>query len=200
MFVADFHHDANVDGIRYFCGEVLPLVARERPDVRLRIVGASPPGEVQALAGPNVEVLGFVQDLDAIYRSSDVSIAPMRFGGGLKGKIAEAMAFGVPVATNSISLTGFEARPGVDVMVGDDPQAYAQAVLALLRDDALYDSVRRNAWHFVHANYSREAVGRMLDDIMARIPSLPVKQLPLAKRAAHVAQSALERHVTWRFR
>lgn len=200
MFVADFRHDANVDGIRHFCAEVLPLVVCEIPDVHLRVVGASPPEEVRALAGPNVEVLGFVPDLDAIYRTSDVAIAPMRFGGGLKGKIAEAMAHGLPVVTNSVSLTGFEAKPGSDVMVGDDAQTFARCIVALLQDDELHAQVRHNGWNFVNTNYSRDGVAKMLDDLMARIPALPVQRLPLTKRAAHAAQSVVERHVAWRFR
>lgn len=200
MFVADFIHDANVDGIRHFCGEVLPLIVSELPDVRLRVAGASPPDEVRALAGPNVEVLGFVQDLVAVYRSTDVSIAPMRFGGGLKGKIVEAMSFGVPVVTNIVSLSGFDATPGKDVMVGDNPPAFAQAVLALLRDDDLYQQCRVNGWHFVNANYSLDGVARLLDELMARIPALPVQQLPLVRRFAHATQVAVERHFAWRFR
>jgi glycosyltransferase involved in cell wall biosynthesis len=124
----------------------------------------------------------------------------MRYGGGLKGKIAEAMAYGLPVVTNSVSLTGFQMTSGHHVLVGDDPQAFAEGVIALLRNDELYARVRRNGWDFVNSNYSRGGVARSLEELIARIPSLPVQRLPLAKRAAHAAQTTFERHVAWRFR
>lgn len=97
LFVAHFDHDANIDGITYFCANVLPLIINELPDVRLRVVGHSPPPAVANLASSNVEILGYVPDIAAVYEKSDVAIAPMRFGGGLKGKIGEAMSYGVQI-------------------------------------------------------------------------------------------------------
>ena len=80
-----------------------------------------------------MEILGFVPDISEIYQSSDVAIAPMRFGGGLKGKIAEAMSFGLPVVTNSACLIGFGLSPGMNVLVGDDPGAFANAMAQRFR-------------------------------------------------------------------
>lgn len=199
LYVAHFDHDANVDGLRYFCRDVLPLIIRELPDVRLRVVGASPPPEVQELASRNVEILGFVPDLNKVYTSSDVAIAPMRYGGGLKGKIAEAMSHGVPVVTNSASLAGFGITPGREALVGDDGPDFARGVVSLLLDRELHLRVRRDGWEFVNTNYSRDAVGKMLRNLMAGIGKLPVKKLPLTKRLLHDARTAMDRHVLWRF-
>jgi glycosyltransferase involved in cell wall biosynthesis len=86
LFVADFHHDANVDGIVYFCREILPQIHDRNPDVRLLIVGGSPPEAVRALAADRVEILGYVPDIHAVYETADISIVPMRFGGGLRAR------------------------------------------------------------------------------------------------------------------
>ena len=199
VYVAHFDHDANVDGILHFCANALPLILEQMPDTRLRIVGHSPPPEVKALAGPNVEVLGFVPDIGEIYRSSDVAIAPMRFGGGLKGKIAEAMSFGLPVVTNSACLVGFGLSPGENVMMGDDPAAFANAVVNLLRDRALYQKVSENGWQFVKKNLSEEVVATKLKQLIERRNQYQPKKLPLGKRVLWNARFFMDRHVTWRF-
>ena len=200
VYVAHFDHDANVDGILLFCAQVLPLIQKQLPDVRLRIVGHSPPSEVKALSGPNVEVLGFVPDIGEIYRSSDVAIAPMRFGGGLKGKIAEAMSFGLPVVTNSTCLEGFDLSPGVDVLAGDDPNAFADAVVSLLCDEALYLKVSENGWRFVKSNFSEEVVAAKLKDLIERRHEYLPKKLALGKRVAWNTRFMIERRLLWRFR
>ena len=200
VFVADFEHEANVDAIVHFCAHALPLIRKELPDVRLRVVGHSPPSEVKALSGPSVEVLGFVPDIGQIYRSSDVAIAPMRFGGGLKGKIAEAMSFGVPVVTNSACLEGFDLSPGMNVLVGDDPSAFADAVLRLLRDKALYSQIRENGWQFIRAHFSEEVVAAKLKDLIERRHEYSPKKLTLGKRVAWNTRLLMERRLLWRFR
>jgi glycosyltransferase involved in cell wall biosynthesis len=200
VYIAHFDHEANVDGILHFCTHALPLIRQELPDVRLRIVGHSPPEKVKALSGPNVEVLGFVPDIREIYQSSDVAIAPMRFGGGLKGKVAEAMSFGLPVVTNSACLVGFGLSPGVNVLVGDDPRAFADAVVGLLRDRALYQKVSENGWQFIKKNFSDEVITTKLKELMdGRLQYRP-KRLPLGKRLVWNARVFVERHVLWRFR
>lgn len=199
LYVADFGHDANIDGILNFCEETFPLIVKELPDVRLRVVGASPPPSVLELAGPNIQILGFVQNLDAIYASSDVAIAPMRFGSGLKGKIAEAMSHGVPVVTNSANLQGFGVTPGQEILSGDDPISFAKEVIKLLRDPALYSLVRQAGWNFVDASYSRPVVEGMLTNLMSRVDSLPLQSLTPSKRLARSARTMLDKHILWRF-
>lgn len=200
IFVADFAHDANVDGILYFCRQVLPLVVARFPDARLRIVGGSPPREVQELAGPNVEVLGYVQDIQPLYASSDVAIAPMRFGGGLKGKIAEAMAFGLPVVTNTACLEGFGLTPGDNVMVGDTPIEMAGAVARLFEDPALYDKIRTTGWEFVRQNYSKQIIAERVNEMLGQLDRHPRKRLSASERLRRNVRIFMERHLLWRLK
>jgi glycosyltransferase involved in cell wall biosynthesis len=201
LFVADFEHEANVDGILYFCAEVLPLIQKVIPEICLRIVGHSPPSAVRELAGRGVELLGYVPDIGAVYASSDVAIAPMRFGGGLKGKVAEAMSYGLPVVTNHVCLEGFEGLlPGRDVLVGDDPEELAHAVAEVLRDDTLYQAVRENGWNYIRCRFSEEVVAKTLTGVLERSRQYPAKKLPMGKRAVWKARHLLERYLVWRFR
>jgi len=200
VYVAHFEHDANVDGIVYFCGNVLPLIQAQIPDVRIKVVGHAPPEEVRNLAGSNVEVLGYVADIRAVYETSDVAIAPMRFGGGLKGKIAEAMSFGVPVVTNSTCLSGFGLTPGINVLIGDDAQAFAEAVVRVLSDGAFYESLRQNAWQFINSQFSTETVGQKFRELIERAYPHPPRRLALRKRISWGARLFAEKHLLWRIR
>jgi len=200
LFIADYGHDANVDAIVYFCTSVLPLVARRRPEVEVNIVGHSPPKAVTDLAGRNARVLGYVSDIAAVYASSDIAIAPMRFGGGLKGKVAEAMSYGIPVVATSVSLEGFGVAPGKEALVGDSPEGFADAVVSLMSDGTLYAQIRENGWRYVKSHFSEEVVGPMLDGLLGRIAKIPVKKLPFGKRIGWTARQFAERSLLWRFR
>jgi O-antigen biosynthesis protein len=199
LFVAHFDHDANVDGIVHFCSRVLPLVRRELPDVRLRIIGHSPPEEVKRLAGPGVEVLGYVPDIATAYESTDVAIAPMRFGGGLKGKIAEAMSYGLPVVTNNACLVGFDLSPNKDVLVGDSPEEFAGAIVKVLLDQDLYRNVSANALGYIATHFSDEVVAQMLEDLLQRSMECRPKRLSWRIWAHWKTKLLLDRHVLWRF-
>lgn len=199
LYVAHFDHDANVDGIVDFCANVLPLIVDRVPDARLRIVGRSPPEVVRALGGPHVEVLGYVPEIGKIYRASDVAVAPMRYGGGLKGKIVEAMSYGLPVVTNTICLQGFDLVPGRDVLIGDDPPAFAHAVVALMEDVPLYESIRDAGWSHVKAHFSEDVVARSIREVIGKCHETPAKTLSTHTRALWMLRQLMERHVLWRF-
>jgi GT2 family glycosyltransferase len=100
---------------------------------------------VQALAGENVTVTGWVPAIEPYLRRARVSIAPLRFGAGVKGKIAEAIAAGLPVVTTSIGAEGMELSDGDHALIADDPEAFAQAVVRLCTDDALWCRIATQA-------------------------------------------------------
>lgn len=200
LFVGDYTHDANVDAILWFVREVLPRIRAATPAVLLRIVGGDPPPEVTALAGDEVEVLGYVEDLEAVYAVSDVSLAPMRYGAGLKGKIAESLFRGVPVVCHRASLGGFTLVPGEEILVADDAERYAAEILRLVRDDALRQALSARGLAHVRDQFSVETVARQLEAIMTDVPRLPVKRLPASVRWAARLRTLWERHVAWRFR
>ena len=200
IFVGNFRHDPNVDGLLYFCEEVWPLIKKAAPDTVLTVVGSSPPEEVKGLASKGIKVLGFVPDIVPLLETSAISIAPLRYGGGLKGKIGEAMAYGLPVVTTSVGTEGFGLTPGDNVLVGDTPELFAAAVVDLIRDRELYERIRRAGWAFVNERYSVHAVSERIRAMIARLDRYPVKKLARGKRFAMAVQYYLDRHLSWRFR
>jgi glycosyltransferase involved in cell wall biosynthesis len=139
LFVAGFGHPPNVDGALWFYNEVLPFIRARRNDIHFFFVGSNPTPEVQALAGEHLKVTGFVTDeeLADYYKRARVVIAPLRFGAGVKGKVVEAMRFGVPVVTTSIGAQGLDAAAD-SIAVADDPVRFAEVVLQLLDDNTLW--------------------------------------------------------------
>jgi glycosyltransferase involved in cell wall biosynthesis len=200
LFIGNFRHDPNVDAMLYFCREVLPLIKRDVPDVRLTIVGDSAPEEVKALGSETIRVLGFVPDTAALLEASEISIAPLRYGGGMKGKIGEAMAHGLPVVTTSVGTEGFGLTPGQNILVGDNAVDFARNVVQLLSDRALYERLRKAAWTFVNERYSVSAVAERIRALFSHLDVYPVKKLPLHKRAEIAARHHLSRSILWRLK
>jgi sugar transferase (PEP-CTERM/EpsH1 system associated) len=142
VFTGAMDYWANVDAMTWFARTVLPQVRRVNPAVRLLIVGSRPTVEVQALAAdPAVTVTGRVADVRPFLQRADLAVAPLRIARGIQNKVLEAMAMRLPVVCTTAAAQGIDLRSGVerDVDVTDDPQAFAQAVVARLgssRSDA----------------------------------------------------------------
>jgi glycosyltransferase involved in cell wall biosynthesis len=136
LFVGAMHRDANVDAVRHFCREILPGVRAQVPTATLTIAGGAPTAEVRALAGAGVLVTGFVDALEPYYGRAAVFVAPLRIAGGIPGKTLDALAGGCAVVTTTLGNEGLGATPGEHLLVADTPEAFAAAVVGLLRDPA----------------------------------------------------------------
>jgi sugar transferase (PEP-CTERM/EpsH1 system associated) len=165
IFVGHMGVPHNVDAAEYLVGQILPLVRRQVPDVRLSIVGADPAPAVQRLGRePGVTVTGFVPDLNDYLNRAAVFLAPLRFAAGVQNKVLEAMAAGRPVVTTSVINAGLGATAGRDLLVADDAPAAAAAVLRLLGDRSLGEQMGQAGRRFLQEGYSwQHAVRRMAE-------------------------------------
>jgi glycosyltransferase involved in cell wall biosynthesis len=138
-FVGGYRHAPNADGIIWFVESIWPLVRQRLPDEKLYIAGSSMTDEVKALARhPNVEVVGFVQDLEAFMARRRVNIAPLRFGAGAKGKVAVSLANGVPVVATFVGAEGMQLTPGTNVLIADSEESFAASVIEALVNDRFW--------------------------------------------------------------
>ena len=139
LFVAGFAHPPNVDAAIWLVREILPLVRTAVPEARLILAGSNPSPAVLALAGTGVEVTGWIDDaaLAARYAQSRVAVVPLRFGAGVKGKVAEALAHGVPLVSTTTGAQGLPELPKI-CAVSDDPASIASALVRLLTDDLVW--------------------------------------------------------------
>jgi glycosyltransferase involved in cell wall biosynthesis len=200
VFVGSYKWAPNVDAMVYFCTEVLPHLRKRVPRLRLRIIGSAPTDEVCALACDDVEVVGFVDDTTPYLSSSDVSVAPLRYGGGIKGKVGEALAHGLPVVTTPVGAEGFGFVNGEHVLVGHTPQELADLIAELWLDQGLCERVRTAGWRFIEERLSTHAVARRIPGFLASTLAARPRRLSTVRRMRMVGPHWFQRHVGWRFR
>lgn len=167
-FVGGFNHPPNADAVLWFAGEVWPLIIDRKPDARLTIIGPNAPAAVEALGqDPRIDVLGWVPDLQPYLDRARLSIAPLRYGAGVKGKVVSSLAAGLPVVTTPIGAEGMGLVSGAEVEIAGDPAAMADAVLRLLEDDAHWQRLSRGGLDFVDRNYSRARARERIGEVLA---------------------------------
>ncbi len=138
IFVGSFEHGPNRDAAFWLAGEIWPVVRRKLPSAELELVGADPTGDIHALSGDGVVVRGWVADLEPGYAATRLALAPLRFGSGVKGKVGESLALGVPVVGTPLAFEGMRLRDGEEVLTGETAEEIAEKVVTLLTDDALW--------------------------------------------------------------
>ncbi|BCV25495.1 glycosyltransferase [Gelria sp. Kuro-4] len=164
LFVGNFRHPPNLDGIVWFLQNCWPTIVQQIPDISLYIVGDPVPNALrEAVAGAlrfggHVQIMGHVPTLRPLLNSARLSIAPLRFGAGMKGKVAEALAAGLPVVTTPIGTEGMGLTDRVNVREAETPQAFAQAVVELYSNAAAWETLRKKGLEHVAQHYSPQAV------------------------------------------
>jgi polysaccharide biosynthesis protein PslH len=144
----------NVDGLTHFVEKIWPRVVEAHPGARLKIMGAKPPRSLQLLAGPRVELTGFVPDLRPHLAAAAAVVVPLRLGGGTRLKIVEAMAMGKAIVSTTLGAEGIEAISGRDLLIEDQPEAFADAVNRLLGDPELAARIGQSARSLAVRRYS----------------------------------------------
>lgn len=153
-FLGVYSAPHNEDAILYFYDKIFPTIKRYNQNVILRLVGGNVTDSIKNLQNDKcIEITGRVDDVRKYIKESRVFIAPLRFGSGIKTKILEAMAMGVPVVTTSVGAEGMNAENYKDIIIEDDEEKFAQAVLKLSNDDKLYNLISVNGKKFVVNNY-----------------------------------------------
>ena len=138
LFIGAFAHPPNRDAVLWLAREILPLVRAEIPDLRCHVIGADPPAEIRALANEWLVVCGYVPDVDPFFDTCRLSVAPLRYGAGVKGKINQSLAHGLPVVTTSQGAEGMYLRDGESALIADDPSTFAAAMVQLYQDSKLW--------------------------------------------------------------
>lgn len=160
VFVGALDYGPGGAAVRYFCDEVLPHIHKVMPDLRFLAVGQNPPRSLQALAkrSAGVVLTGRVDDIRPYVAQSKVFVVPLRSGSGTRLKILNAMAMAIPVVSTTIGAEGLDTRHGKNILIADTPEEFGAAVITLLQDLALADSITRNAREFVEQTYSWEVI------------------------------------------
>jgi GT2 family glycosyltransferase/glycosyltransferase involved in cell wall biosynthesis len=162
LFIGGFQHRPNIDAVLFFVKEIYPLLSEHLHDAKFYIIGDKPPPEVAALATERIVVAGLQRDVRPFFDSVKLSVAPLRFGAGVKGKINQSMAFGVPVVATSMAIEGMELKDREDILVADEPEDFAQALVELYESEELWSRVSQNGIRKTRELYSVEAAHEKL--------------------------------------
>jgi len=169
VFEGNMMFEPNIDAARYLCTEIVPRVLQSHPDLRVYLVGRDPSPEVCALATDCVVVTGTVPDVRAYLWRSSVFVCPMRLGAGIKNKVLQAWAVGMPVVATSEAMGGLEPRDGDNVFLRNDPSSFADAVSWLLDDPAHGRKVAARGRELAIERFSWEAQANRFDSLFEEL-------------------------------
>ncbi|HKG11881.1 MAG TPA: glycosyltransferase [Pyrinomonadaceae bacterium] len=164
LFVGNFRHRPNADAVHFYAREVLPRVRESLPRVELLLVGDNAPKEFAGYEGAGVRVLGYVPDIEPVFARARVSVAPLRFGAGINGKIGEALAHGLPVVTTNVGAAGLALRDGEEALIADSPEDLAAASVRLYTDAALWRRLSDKGYEHVERHFSPRVVRKVVND------------------------------------
>jgi GT2 family glycosyltransferase/glycosyltransferase involved in cell wall biosynthesis len=163
LFIGGFQHRPNIDAVLFFAEEIYPLVRDRLPDAKFYIIGDKAPPEIVALASDRIIVAGLQRNVRSFFDSVRLSVAPLRFGAGIKGKINQSMAFGVPVVATSIAVEGMNLNDHEHVLVADEPQDFARALIDLYESEELWKRLSQNGISKTQELYSIDAAREKLE-------------------------------------
>ncbi len=157
-FVGGYGHAPNVDAARWLVEAIMPLVWRTLPDLQCMLVGSDMPAAIRRLAGRRVAALGHVADLPGLLGRTRLTVAPLRYGAGVKGKVLDSLAAGTPCVMTSLAAEGLELPASLQGLVSDTPEAIAALICRLYQDPKAHAAASRSGLGLIRRGHSEAAV------------------------------------------
>jgi glycosyltransferase involved in cell wall biosynthesis len=154
LFLGGFGHNPNLKAVRFFAGEVMPLIRERLPTAVFDVIGSGARSMIPELKSDQVRILGYVPDLSEPLDRARVFVAPLFAGAGLKGKVLDAIAHGVPCVLSAIAAEGIGLIDGIDCLIADSKEAWADCVVRLYTTEELWNQISVNAMSLAKTRYS----------------------------------------------
>ncbi|MAP21502.1 MAG: glycosyl transferase [Alteromonadaceae bacterium] len=169
VFLGGFNHAPNVEAVKFLAGEIMPLLAKQRLDIKLYVYGSNMPDDFKDYESDNIEMVGFAEHLDDVFHNHRVFVAPLLSGAGIKGKVLESMAYGLPAVLTSVAAEGTGLTHGVSACVAEKANEFAQSIIELYDDEQVWNKYRENMQTIVKNNFSKENGIKQMKDIFASV-------------------------------
>jgi glycosyltransferase involved in cell wall biosynthesis len=173
-FIGGFGHPPNIDAVHYFLDTIWPGVRARLPGVEFRVMGSDMPDEIRNRTAPGFVAVGYVPDLTEQMERIRVMVAPLRFGAGVKGKVASSLAHGVPCVATPIAAEGMGLADGRTILVADTPEAFCESIVTAYTDEQVWTELSDGGTEFIAENYSftngRRLLGEMLWGLKLPMP------------------------------
>ena len=154
LFLGGFKHPPNIQALEWFIKEVMPLLDLPDDQRILRVVGSHMPESVREFASEHIEAIGYVENLADVFDQARVFVAPLLFGAGVKGKVLESMAYGLPIVATSVAAEATSLVHGVNSMIADTPQQFADGIREVALSPSVWQAYREGALACVERNNS----------------------------------------------
>jgi glycosyltransferase involved in cell wall biosynthesis len=177
LFIGYYRHHPNVDAVRYLIDEILPIVHDRLGPIPVYLIGGDPDHSLGPIPIGSVHVLGYVAEAESYFHRCRAFVAPLRFGAGMKGKVGQALSLGLPLVTTAIGAEGMELKDGETALIADDAATFAEAIVRLYTDDALWCRLSAAGLRHVETHFSvavtQQALERLLspDHATTSVPS-----------------------------
>lgn len=155
-FLGGYNHTPNVEVVEYLVNDIMPELLKKRPEITLYIYGSNMPESFEEYNSENVKVVGFAESLDDVYHHHRVFLAPLLSGAGIKGKVLESMAYGLPAVLTDVAIEGTGLTDKISTLVADDVNSTVDAVIKLYDDGKLWNQISQNVKSLVDSQFSEE--------------------------------------------
>jgi GT2 family glycosyltransferase/glycosyltransferase involved in cell wall biosynthesis len=168
LFIGGYAHLPNIDGIKWFVDDIFPIVSKQIPGIKIHVVGSNMPEDLKQYLSKRKGVIvdGFLEDISPLLTKSRVFVAPLRYGAGVKGKVGQAIEFGVPVVSTTIGAEGMNLKNGTSIALADTPEAFAQSIIDLYFDQKKWAKTQLAAREVINTYFSRESAKKHLEAIL----------------------------------
>jgi sugar transferase (PEP-CTERM/EpsH1 system associated) len=168
IFAGNMNYPPNIESALYIAQKIMPLLRKQKPDIKLVIAGATPSNEILKLESKNIHVTGWVDDIREPFAESRIHLAPMLISIGLQNKILQAMAMKIPCIVSSLANNAIHAPTDDCLLITDKPEEYVEKIIQLLNDEILYNKLAENAYQFVHEHFDWSTMVAPLEKILFR--------------------------------
>ncbi|MEM9507243.1 MAG: tetratricopeptide repeat protein [Cyanobacteria bacterium P01_E01_bin.35] len=145
LFIGSYNHPPNIDAVLWLCQEIMPLVWQQDPQLKVTLLGNNPSAEVSALVSDRITVTGYIEDVSPYFLNHKLSVSPLRYGAGMKGKIGHSLEYGLPVISTSIGTEGMSLVPNQDILEANNTVEFARQILLLNHNETLWQKLSSNA-------------------------------------------------------
>jgi GT2 family glycosyltransferase len=167
LFIGNFNHRPNVDAVVYLAEEVLPIIRVKLPEIKLHVVGSNAPAEFEKYTSEGVKLHGYVPDIEPLFSSCRVFVAPLRFGAGVKGKLGDALSFGLPIVTTDVGASGMSFETETNALIANTKEEFAAAVVRLYQDSSLWQRLSANGHEHIRHHFSPEILENVILESIA---------------------------------
>ncbi|MEL6439222.1 MAG: tetratricopeptide repeat protein [Cyanobacteria bacterium J06621_8] len=157
LFIGSYNHPPNIDAVLWLCQEIMPLVWQQAPQLKVTLLGNNPSSEISALQSDRIAVTGYIEDVSPYFLSHQLSVSPLRYGAGMKGKIGHSLEYGLPVVSTSIGTEGMNLIPNQHILLADNTEDFARQILLVTRNEPLWQRLSDHARSAI-TPYTSEAV------------------------------------------